>query len=172
MTMRAITNLGNARGEKHPAVIVTQDGSEIARISRSGTDEHAILFAAAPGLLAACEGALAALDALLSEQPMLAARVAGCTTLGNQRAELKAALNGARGESRSQSRPGGQQSTSTGLTRAGAHAERLGRVDLPTEPAALLRWLENHFRPRVGPWTGPEVAAFVRGVRERIEEGH
>ncbi len=40
-------------------------------------------------LLDACEAAFNAIEALLKDKPMLAAKVCGSTTLGNHRAEIK-----------------------------------------------------------------------------------
>lgn len=50
-----------------------------------------------PDLLAALEAASACLDALIEGRPILAAKVAGCTTAGNTAAEARAALAKARG---------------------------------------------------------------------------
>lgn len=45
-------------------------------------------------LRGALKNALVAIDALIDDRPILAAKVCGTTTLGNVRAELKAVLYG------------------------------------------------------------------------------
>jgi electron transfer flavoprotein alpha subunit len=54
--------------------------------------EDAKLIAAAPKLAEALREAAGALAALIEERPMLAAKVAGTTTLGNHLATARAAL--------------------------------------------------------------------------------
>lgn len=54
--------------------------------------ENVKLIAAAPILYQALLQATNAIDHLLEERPMLAAKVAGSTTLGNHRAECRSAL--------------------------------------------------------------------------------
>ena len=51
-------------------------------------------------LVAASREAVAAIDALIKDRPMLAAKMTGSTTLGNIRAELKSALEKARSDAK------------------------------------------------------------------------
>lgn len=43
-------------------------------------------------IVQALQSAIIAIDVLIAERPMLAVKVCGSTTLGNQRAEIKAVL--------------------------------------------------------------------------------
>lgn len=55
-------------------------------------EEDAKLIAAAPDLLAALTECEAAISALIKEKPMMAAKLAGSTTLGNHAAEARAVI--------------------------------------------------------------------------------
>lgn len=87
------------------AKIVKPSGDIVADIRQAGmrdTSHSEVvglthLFAGASELLAEARETAAALDALLQQHPMMAATVCGATTLGDQRATLKAAIQKAEG---------------------------------------------------------------------------
>jgi len=69
----------------HPAICETST-------IRAEALATAQLFSAAPELYAALEELTNAVDALIADRPMLAAKIAGSTTLGNVRAFARAAI--------------------------------------------------------------------------------
>jgi hypothetical protein len=61
------------------------------------TRSNARLIAAAPELLARCKAAVRMIDALEKQRPQIVALLSGDTTVGNTRAELRAAIANAEG---------------------------------------------------------------------------
>ena len=80
-----------------PAVDDYADPGELAVIAEGMTEPNARLIAAAPEMLAELRECVAALDALIEDRPMLAAKLCGSTTLGNRRAEARSAIAKAEG---------------------------------------------------------------------------
>ena len=86
-------------GDKEIFVEAAGDGWHLLRATVDCDDcdtetaiANARLIAAAPALYEALRESAAAIESLIAERPMLAAKRAGSTTLGNQLAEARAAL--------------------------------------------------------------------------------
>lgn len=58
---------------------------------------NARLIAATPGLLETARASLEAIEAIIADKPMMAAKLCGSTTLGNHRAELASVIAKAEG---------------------------------------------------------------------------
>lgn len=70
---------------------------QIREVMSDEAEGNASLIGAAPGLLAELRECAAALQALIDEKPMLAAKCAGSTTLGNTLAAARSAITKAGG---------------------------------------------------------------------------